>query len=188
MAKLVTGLFNTRSSAMLAVEDLMRHGFAQEDLSLLSTDTNLGRELYTDMHSKAPEGAVIGSILGMLIGGIVAGLMQQGYITDFGWGMLMMHRVPAILDGVAVGSILGLILGALIGVTVPEYEVSLYRADKRHGGILLAVYTHGRRQSEVSRLVEAAGGRKLTVKNVADEALPERQRILSGMSDRETMR
>jgi hypothetical protein len=161
------------------VEDLMRHGFAQEDLSLLSTDTNIGRELYTDLRSKAPEGAVIGTVVGMILGGLIAALMHQGYVSDFGLGLLMMGRWPAILDGIALGSMIGLPIGALVGSLIPEYEVNLYRADQRHGGILLAVYTHARRVIEVTQLLEAAGGRRIAYKNMPDDVLAEPQRVMT---------
>lgn len=184
MAKLVTGLFNTRSSAMLAIEDLMRHGFAQEDLSLLNTDTSLGREFFAAVCSKAPEGAVVGTIIGMIIGGVIAAMIQIGYIPDPGLGLVAMSATVASLLGVAVGGMVGLVFGAVIGSSIPEYEVKLFRADKRQGGILLGGYVHPRREGEVRRLLEAAGGQKIRVKNVRDEKLPERQREFAPVDDR----
>jgi hypothetical protein len=63
MAKLITGIFKSRSSAMLAVEDLMRHGIPQEDISIQMTDTSNGREFFTDCSTKAPEYGVLGTVI-----------------------------------------------------------------------------------------------------------------------------
>lgn len=172
MAQLVTGLFNSRSGAMLAIEDLMRHGFAQDDISLLMTDTNVGREFYADVNSKAPEGGVAGMIIGGIIGGIITGVMTTGGLADGGTGIAALPVVFAVLIGVAIGGIIGLIIGAVIGAAVPEYEMNLYGADRRRGGILVGVYSHRRREGEVRRLMEAAGGRDLRSKTVRDEMLP----------------
>jgi hypothetical protein len=176
MAKLVTGLFNTRSGAMLAIEDLMRHGLAQDDLSMLNTDTTLGREFFTDIGTKAPEGGVIGVIVGGILGGIIAALMRLGHVPFPGVDMSAVSLLMVTLDGIALLGTIGLIIGLFIGASIPEYEENLYRADTRHGGILLGVYTHARREGEVRRLMEAAGGRDIRVKNVRDEALPARTR------------
>ena len=170
---------------MLAIEDLMRHGFAQEDLSLLNTDTTLGREFFTDVSTKAPEGGVAGMIIGGIIGGILGALIRMGNIPDPGIGLAGTTLAIAILAGVAALGIIGLIIGALIGSTIPEFEENLYRADKRHGGILVGASAHTRREGEVRRLMEAAGGRAIRSKGVRDEALPERQREYVPSSDRE---
>jgi hypothetical protein len=174
MAQLVTGLFNNRSSAMLAIEDLMRHGFAQDDISLLMTDTNVGREFFTDVTNKAPEGGVLGTIAGGIIGGIIAAIMNLGHTVDWGTGLVALPANFAVLVGVALGAIAGLIIGAIIGSTIPEFEMNLYGPGKRRGGILVGTYCHRRREVEVRRLMEAAGGHDLRSKTVSDDWLPAR--------------
>jgi len=172
MAKLITGVFKTRSSSMLAVEDLTRHGIPQEDISVLMTDTTNGREFYTDISSKAPEYGVMGTVLGAILGGAIAALLALGYIVAPGTGLADIGVLYATLSGVGVGAVLGLLIGALAGMTVPEFETNFYPIDKRkHGGILVGTYCHERREHEVRRLMEASGATSLTAKSLATEPI-----------------
>lgn len=172
MAKLVTAIFKTRSSSMLAVEDLMRHGIPQEDISVQMTDTNTGREFFTDLSSKAPEGGITGTIIGLIVGGVIGALLSRGYIPDGGIGMVNIGLLYGVLSGAAVGAIIGLIIGLLSGASVPEYESNFYALDaRRGGGILVGVYVHERREGEIRHLLEAAGGTALRSKFVRTEPL-----------------
>jgi hypothetical protein len=171
MAKLVTGIFKTRSSAMLAIEDLMRHGIPQEDISVQMTDTNSGREFYTDVSSKAPEGGVMGTLFGALVGAGLAALTALHYIPDYS-GIGSHGLLIATLAGLGVGALIGLVIGMIAGSSLPEYETDLFQTDKRHGaGILEGVYCHERREHEVRRLMEAAGGSMLRSKSLRTEPL-----------------
>lgn len=170
MAKLVTGLFNTRSSAMLAIEDLMRHGVSQEDISLLLTDTTLGREFFMDVNSKAPEGACMGTIIGGIVGSILAYCVAVGYIADPGLGLYGSNLLVSTLAGCGIGMLFGLLVGALCGAAIPEYEAKLDRIGRK-GGILVGTYIHPKRQYEVRRLLQAAGGHGVRSRNVRDTAI-----------------
>ena len=169
MAKLVTGLFKTRSSAMLAVEDLMRHGVPQEDISVMMTDTSHGREFFTDLATKAPEGGMMGTIIGGIIGGVLTALITLGYIHDPGLGLAGLNIYLSTLSGIGAGMLIGLIVGALIGSSVPEYELNLHNMDRRHSGILVGVYCHERRLFECRKLLEAAGGVDIRTKGMRTE-------------------
>ena len=52
MSKLVTAIFNSRSAAEQAVEELIKSGFAREDISLLMSETTRGREFAVKKTSK----------------------------------------------------------------------------------------------------------------------------------------
>lgn len=171
MAKLVTGLFKARSSAMLAIEDLMRHNVPQEDMSVLMTDSANGREFFTDMASKAPEYGVAGTIIGGIIGGVLAALVALGYIQDAGIGLAGMNIVLATLCGVGAGMLVGLLVGMLIGSTIPEFETNFYAVGGKHCGYLVGVYCHPRREFEVRKLLEASGAAYVRTKIIRDEPL-----------------
>jgi hypothetical protein len=171
MAKLVTGLFKARSSAMLAIEDLMRHNVPQEDISVMMTDTASGREFFTEMASKAPEYGVTGAIIGGIIGGLLASLVTLGYIQDPGLGLAGLNIVLSALCGIGAGMLLGLIIGAIAGAGIPEYETNFYPVGGKHSGFLVGVYCHARREFEVRKLIEAAGGNFVRTKIVRDTPL-----------------
>ncbi len=68
MAKLITGIFRSRAASMLAVEDLIRHGYSQDDISLLMSETTRGSEFVMEEATKGPEGLAAGAAIG---GGLV---------------------------------------------------------------------------------------------------------------------
>lgn len=171
MAKLVTGLYKARSSAMLAIEDLMRHQVPQEDISVMMTDTVTGREFYTEVTSKAPEYGVVGTITGGIIGGVLFSLVTLGYIRDFGLGLTGLSVMGSALCGIGAGMIIGLIFGMIAGAYVPEFETSFRPVAEKHAGFLVGVYCHPRREFEVRKLLEAAGGTAIRTKYVRDTAV-----------------
>jgi hypothetical protein len=171
MAKLITGLFRARSSAMLAIEDLMRHAVPQEDISVLMTDTATGREFYTEMASKAPEYGTVGTIIGGILGGLLASLVALNYIQDPGIGLAGLNVIVAALAGIGAGMLVGLIIGLIAGASVPEFESSFYPVNDKRAGYLVGVYAHPRRETEVRRLLEAAGGNYIRGKRVPDTAV-----------------
>jgi hypothetical protein len=155
MAKLVTGLFKARSSAMLAIEDLMRHNISQEDISVSMTDSASGREFFPEVASKAPEYGVTGTIIGGIIGAVVAALIALGYIVDNGFtGLAGVNLFVATFCGLGVGMLVGLLIGMIAGSAVPEYELVFHPVGSaRHSGYLVGVYTHPLREVEVRRLI-----------------------------------
>lgn len=168
MAKLITGIFKNRSNAMLAVEDLIRHGFPQEDISVLLPDTATGREWFTVPATKAPELGVFGTIFGGVVGAACFGLAAMGYSPyPHPWA----EGLIAGLAGAGLGGTIGLVVGGLTGLTIPEFESKLFSLDRRHGGLLVGVYCHPNRASEATKVMDAAGAKSMQTKSVADEQL-----------------
>src|ERR1041384_5601917 len=122
MATLVTGLFNSRSSAEHAVEDLVAKGWSRDDISLLMSDATQGREFGLAMATKAPEGAATGGTIGGGLGAMAAG------------------PVVATRAGLGAGAAAGGVTGALIGLGIPEHEARFFNEELEHGGILIGVY------------------------------------------------
>lgn len=168
MAKLVTGIFRSRSSAMLAVEDLIRHGFMQDDISLLMSETTRGREFMVDESTKAPEGLAAGAAIGGAIGAIALGLTATGLIALP--GIAVAGQWLAALAGFGAGALSGGVLGGLIGLGIPEHEAELYKGEIDKGGILLGLYTMDEaRAKEAFRLLEANAGEHVKAEHVKDE-------------------
>lgn len=171
MAKLVTGLFKARSSAMLAFEDLVHHNVPHEDISIQMTESATGREFFTEVSNKAPEYGVAGAVIGGVIGGLVTTLVALGYMSDGGLGLAGLNVVIATLCGIGAGMTLGLLIGLLLGASVPEYETSLHAVGGNHSGYLVGIYCHPRREFEVRKLLEAAGGTHVRSNSTRDQPL-----------------
>jgi hypothetical protein len=159
MAKLVTGLFKSRSEAERAVEDLISYGFMREDISMLMSDATRGREFRLTEATKAPEGAATGAALGGVVGAIAAGLVALGIVAAPGIGLVAAGPILATLAGLGAGAAAGGLTGALIGMGLPEHEAKFYSEEIGQGGILLGVYTHDDRSGQAKKLLEAAGAK-----------------------------
>src|SRR5579862_2345245 len=122
MAKLMTAIFKTRSKAMMAMEDLIRHGFSQDDISLLMSETTRGREFVIDESTKAPDGLAAGAAVGGLMGALAAGLTMVGLIAAPGLGVYAVGHWVSLLAGFGAGALGGGLIGGLIGLGIPEHE------------------------------------------------------------------
>lgn len=161
MAKLVTGLFKTRSGAERAVDKLVNDGFPREDISLLMSDATRGREFALQMATKAPEGAATGATVGGALGAIAAGLVVLGVIAIPGLAIVAAGPVIATLAGLGAGAAAGGLAGALIGLGIPEHEAKFYNEAIEKGGILLGVYAHDDRAGHARKILEASEAEKV---------------------------
>lgn len=161
MAKLVTGLFKTRSGAERAVDTLVNDGFPREDISLLMSDATRGREFALQMATKAPEGAATGATVGGALGAIAAGLVVLGVIAIPGLAIVAAGPVIATLAGLGAGAAAGGLAGALIGLGIPEHEAKFYNEAIEKGGILLGVYAHDDRAGHARKILEASEAEKV---------------------------
>jgi len=178
MAKLITGIFTSRSSAMLAVEDLIRHGFSQDDISLLMSETTRGREFLVDEHTKSPEGLATGAAIGGVLGAIALGLTSVGMVAAPGLGIFAVGTWLSMLAGFGAGALSGGLIGGLVGLGVPEHEAELYRGEIEKGGILLGLFAADNdRAAEAQRLLEANGGAHIKVENAKEDAKEKQEKV-----------
>jgi hypothetical protein len=162
MSKLITGVFTSRSRAEQAVDELMRAGFASEDVSLLMSESTRGREFAVKTSTKAPEGAATGATIGGVLGAVAAGLAAVGTITVPGLALVAAGPVVAALAGLGAGAAAGGLTGGLIGLGVPEHEAKFYAKEIEKGGILVGVYAHKDRVEAARDILNAAGADKVT--------------------------
>ena len=160
MSKLVTGIFQSRESAELASEELIRSGFAPEDISLLVSETTHGREFAVKQATKAPEGAATGAAVGGVLGAVAAGLAAVATISVPGLGFLAAGPLVAALAGLGAGGAAGGLIGALTGLGIPENEAKFYHGELAKGGILLGVYAHQDRVKLAKEILDNAGAEK----------------------------
>jgi hypothetical protein len=161
MSKLITGIFHTRESAEMAAEELVKSGFASDDVSILMSDTTQGREFAIKKSTKAPEGAATGAAVGGTLGAIAAGLAAVATLTIPGLQVLAAGPIVAALTGLGAGAAAGGLTGALIGLGIPEHEAKFFHEELERGGILLGVYTHADRAKIAKEILESAGAEKV---------------------------
>ena len=169
MGKLVTALFRSRAAAMLAMEDLVRHGFSQDDISLLMSESTRGREFMVNESSKAPEGMAAGAAIGGALGALLLGLTTVGTLVAPGLGLAVAGHWLTALAGFGAGAIGGGLIGGLAGLGIPEHEAELYRGEIEKGGILLGIFAASdSRAKEASSLMTANNAEHLHVANAKE--------------------
>lgn len=145
----VTALFHDREDAERAYDELVDHGFHQDDLSVaMSKETRKrhyddGDHAETKMGNKATEGAGVGGAIGGTVGGIVGALAAAAAPVVFpGIGLVLSGPLAAALAGAGAGGLGGSLIGGLVGAGIPEERVKHYKKGLEEGGILLAVHPH----------------------------------------------
>jgi hypothetical protein len=157
MSQSVFGIYFTRTQVESAVNALKDAGFSNSDVSVLLPENVQSAELATDGSTKAPEGAAVGLGSGAALGGALGWLLGVGALAIPGIGPVMAAGpLVAALAGIGIGGALGGFAGALVGVGIPEYEAKKYKGQLLKGGILVAVRSETREQTERAQDVAAS--------------------------------
>jgi hypothetical protein len=147
------GIYPSRATAEIAVDQLVAAGFSQADVSALMADNHGSREFAAEKNTKAPEGAATGVGVGGTVGGTLGLLAGIGALAIPGVGPLIAAGpIMGALAGLGVGGAVGGLIGALVGMGIPEYEAKRYEGRVKDGGILLSV--HCDTSEEISRAKE----------------------------------
>ncbi len=137
----VYGIYQTRTDAEGAVDELINNGFRSEDISVLMADNVGTKDFAHEKHTKAPEGATTGGVVGGLTGGTLGLLAGLGALAIPGVGPLIAAGpIVAALAGAGAGGTVGGLIGALIGAGIPEFEAKRYEGMIKEGGVLLSVH------------------------------------------------
>lgn len=149
-------VFADRSHAEYAVEQLRRHGFAEEQIGFLTSDSPTSIEPPPAIPgTKAEEGAAAGAVAGATVGGLVGAALAS--VTIPGVGLVIAGGLMAgALGGAVTGLASGGIVGALVGLSIPESDARHYERAFHSGRTLVTVRADGRYEEAVAILREAA--------------------------------
>lgn len=135
------GIYQTRTDAENAVDQLLASGFRSEDISVLLQDNVGTKDFAHEKHTKAPEGVTAGAVAGGAIGGTLGLLAGIGALAIPGVGPLIAAGpIMATLAGLGSGGVVGGLIGALAGMGIPEFEAKRYEGRIKEGGLLLSVH------------------------------------------------
>lgn len=158
MSTLITALFRARGAANEAVDQLLRAGFTQSNISMLMSDSTRGQEFTVSTETKASEGATAGAAVGGVLGAIVAALVAVGSLAVPGIGIVAAGPIVAAMAGLGAGGAAGGLVGALVGLGIPEYEAKYYSERVADGGILVGVYANDEHAGTARQILGAVGG------------------------------
>jgi hypothetical protein len=152
----IVRMFDDRDHALMAVRDLERAGFTQDEVSLMTTgggDTTTTTSTDTTA-DETGSGAGMGATLGTLLGGGAGLLAGIGALAIPGLGPIVAAGwLAAALTGGVAGAAAGGLLGSLVGSGVDEKEAHVYAEGMRRGGTLLSVRGTESRITEAERIM-----------------------------------
>ncbi|MGA9584027.1 MAG: DUF3341 domain-containing protein [Terracidiphilus sp.] len=159
----VFGIFPTEDGADRAVDELLRAGFSNSDISALLPDNETTRAFAHEKHTKAPEGTATGAATGGVVGGTLGLLAGIGALAIPGVGPLIAAGpIVAALAGVGAGGAVGGLLGALVGMGIPEYEAKRFEGAVKNGGTLVSVHCdYSDEIATAKRVLKQAGGQDI---------------------------
>jgi len=161
-ATTVVGVFEDRSTAQRAVNELKRLGFSDDQIGVISRERAEGGDLRDDDDgdSYAGEGAAAGLATGAGVGalwglGIIAGVLPAIGPAIAG------GTLAAILSSAAPGAAAAGLAGALVGLGIPKDEAEYYEGEFKSGRTLVTV-KGGTRNDEALRVMRQLGATDIT--------------------------
>jgi hypothetical protein len=169
--KTVAGLFETRSSAEQAIQDLRTAGFDSQRVSVMARDPERARDVANETGAEVATGAATGAGLGAILGGAAGWLVGIGALAIPGIGPVVAAGPIAAALGVAgttaaagagVGLVTGGLVGALTGWGFSESEARAYEQGVERGDILLAVEVPDDDAGRVEDIFKRRGGDRVS--------------------------
>jgi len=149
----VVGVFQDRSRAQQAVQELRRVGFTEEQIGVVIRDEATGEAKTTKGEgSHAGEGAAIGVAAGAGVGALWALGIAAGLLPGIGPALIGGGMLASLLTSAATGAAVAGIVGALIGLGIPEEEAKYYESEVRSGRTLVTVRADSRYDEAVEIL------------------------------------
>jgi outer membrane lipoprotein SlyB len=142
MAKTVIGVLQSAEQARQAVDELLKSGFEQQAVGVISAD--FAREAQAAIQGGST-GTAIGALAGLLLGAVTLAVPGIGPVLAAG------HAV-ALIGTTTLGALAGGIVGALVKKGIPEEQANFFAEGLRRGGALVTVLA--KTDQDASRAVE----------------------------------
>lgn len=156
----VVGVFDDRSEADRAIDDLRHAGFRNDQIGVVTRDlhgkTVVRKEGEEETETRAASGALAGAVAGAGVGGLVGLGVLAGVIPVVG-PALAAGTLATILSNAAGGAAIAGLGGALIGWGVPEEHAKYYDSQLQAGRIVVTVHA-GDRCEKARTILDSHGG------------------------------
>jgi uncharacterized protein (TIGR02271 family) len=154
--KTAIAIFEDRTRAQRAIEELRRAGFTEKEIGITARDTTGTGADDGHKETHATEGAIAGVTAGAGVGALWGLGILAGVLPAIG-PAIAGGTLAAILSSAAAGAATAGIAGALIGLGIPEDEARYYDEEFRAGRILVTVDARGR-LDEAQAILSRNGG------------------------------
>ena len=154
MANLVTGLFDTETTAEAAVSQLKNMGYGQNEITIIMKDRGAADHLAHETGSRTMEGVGTGAAIGGTIGAVLAGLLAVGSVVIPGVGLIAAGSLAAMLAGAGAGGLTGGLIGWLASAGIPDDVAPYYEHGLQNGGVVVAVAAHPGQETRVQQVLQ----------------------------------
>ena len=154
--KTAIAIFDDRTRAQRAIEELKRAGFTENEIGITARDTSGADASDGHKETHAKEGAIAGVTAGAGVGALWGLGILAGVLPAIG-PAIAGGTLAAILSSAAAGAATAGIAGTLIGLGIPEEEARYYDEEFRAGRILVTVGARGRLDEAQSILARNGG-------------------------------
>lgn len=164
----VVGVFEERSKAQQAVQELTHAGFTEEQIGVIA----LNKDSTTSTKEEAGSHVGAGALTGIAAGAGVGALWALGIAANVlpGIGPVISGGIIAsILASAAGGAAIAGIVGALVGLGIPEEEAHYYEGEFKAGRTLVTVKANGRNNEAWTILKRHGAYRRDSGRNHAQE-------------------
>lgn len=146
------GVFETRSQAQKAVNELKSLGFKDEHIGLVARDESTVKSgLHDDpTGTRWEEGTGIGAIAGAATGTGLGLAVAAGLLTPLG-PIIAGGALIALIASAGAGATVGTLVGGLVGLGVSEDDAAYYENEVQSGRYVVTVHA-GKRVAEVQAL------------------------------------
>jgi hypothetical protein len=162
----VVGVFEDRTAAQQAINELKRIGFTDDQIGVMARDASDVEGVDDESDNYAAEGGAAGLATGAGVGalwglGIVAGVLPAIGPAIAG------GTLAAILTSAAAGAAAVGLAGTLIGLGIPKHEAEYYESEVEAGRIVVTVRTGGR-YTEALAVMHRFGGYDMDTREAKD--------------------
>ena len=158
----ITAVFNDRSQAEQAVNELRRMGVADTNLSFVARGENDAENMMgQEVNDGAGKGLAIGATAGALFGIAAALIPGVGpFITAGALASTLGSVAGGAVAGAVVGGTTGTLAGAFAEAGYKKDEAEYYERSVNEGNVLVAVdVADGTQSSQVRDVLNRFGGR-----------------------------
>jgi uncharacterized membrane protein len=178
MAKMLMAAFSSQAEADRALRELERHGYGNEDISVISKHDHYesegystGGEIAKGATSGAATGGVVGGLAGLLAGvGVfpaLAGLFIGGPIAA---ALGLAGAAATTASGAVTGAAAGGLIGALTSLGLSKESASHYDETVNRGGVVLGVNCSESALDECRETLHACGADEIQTVTTRDSA------------------
>ena len=151
-------LFDNRTQAQRAIEELQRAGFGDKEIGVTARDTDgqvtPGGDDKRGTH--ATEGAIAGVAAGAGVGALWGLGILAGALPAIG-PAIAGGTLAVLLSSAGAGAATAGVAGALIGAGIPEEEANYYDREFQAGRVVVTVRANGR-LGEAQSILQRNGG------------------------------